>query len=75
MSSMPNQDTVLHSKQSALACRGQLANGMLIKPALVQHYAQIGVLLDNLELLMRVQERVCVKMAKTIEDDNLGFGL
>ena len=48
---------------------------MFIKPARVQHYAQIGVLLDNLELLMRVQERVRVKMAETIEDDDLGFGL
>lgn len=47
MSSMPNQDTVLHNKQSTLACRGQLANGMLIKPALLQHYAQLGVLLDE----------------------------
>ena len=69
---MPRSE--LHSKQSTFACRGQLANGMLIKPIFVQHYAQIGVLLNNLELLMRIQERVRVRMAKIIENDNLGLG-
>ena len=47
---------------------------MLIKPTFVQRYAQIGVLLNNLELLMRMQERVRVRMAQITENDNLGFG-
>ena len=64
----------LHSKQSTLACRGQLANGMLTNPTFVQHYAQIGVLLNKLELLMRIQERFGVRMVKIIENDNLSFG-
>ena len=45
-----------------------------MQPTFVQYHAQIVLLLNNLELLMRIQERVRVRMAKIIENDNLGSG-